>query len=142
MRRRQLRRAEGCWTLQLFEVGALPVGTGDFGARICGVKPQKVALLPCEILSRAPSVMGVFICCLRILHIYAAKGLRAHTLAAAERMKALRRLDAKEHRGKVKSLGWEQPWSDWHRDIPKNPALPLCSCKDGLGDTPCSRAGL
>lgn len=99
----------------MFEVGALPVGTGDSGARICGVNPQKVAVLPCEILFPAwcaPSVMGVSICCLRILHIYAAKGLRAHTLAAAERMKALRRLDAKEHRGKVKSLGWEQPWSD------------------------------
>ncbi|XP_053852808.1 NF-kappa-B inhibitor delta [Vidua macroura] len=40
----------------------------------------------------------------RILHIYAAKGLRAHTLAAAERMKALRRLDAKEHRGKTPLL--------------------------------------
>ncbi|NXO24055.1 IKBD inhibitor, partial [Cisticola juncidis] len=39
-----------------------------------------------------------------ILHIYAAKGLRAHTLAAAERMKALRRLDAKEHRGKTPLL--------------------------------------
>ncbi|NWH38492.1 IKBD inhibitor, partial [Chloropsis hardwickii] len=37
-----------------------------------------------------------------ILHIYAAKGLRAHARAAAERMRALRRLDAKEHRGKVK----------------------------------------
>ncbi|NXY61739.1 IKBD inhibitor, partial [Callaeas wilsoni] len=39
-----------------------------------------------------------------ILHIYAAKGLRAHTLAAAERMKPLRRLDAKEHRGKTPLL--------------------------------------
>lgn len=48
-------------------------------------------------------MIGVFIYCLRILHIYAAKGLRAHTLAAAERMRALRRLDAKEHRGKVKT---------------------------------------
>ncbi|NXI34934.1 IKBD inhibitor, partial [Galbula dea] len=35
-----------------------------------------------------------------LLHIYAAKGMREHTLAAAERMKLLRRLDAKEHRGK------------------------------------------
>ncbi|KAM7030196.1 NF-kappa-B inhibitor delta-like [Acridotheres tristis] len=48
--------------------------------------------------------MGVFIYYLRILHISAAKGLRAHTLAAAERMKALRRLDAKEHRGKTPLL--------------------------------------
>ncbi|NXB26045.1 IKBD inhibitor, partial [Rhagologus leucostigma] len=39
-----------------------------------------------------------------ILHIYAAKGLRAHTLAAAERVKPLRRLDAKEHRGKTPLL--------------------------------------
>ncbi|NXC80871.1 IKBD inhibitor, partial [Cercotrichas coryphoeus] len=39
-----------------------------------------------------------------ILHISAAKGLRAHTLAAAERMRALRRLDAKEHRGKTPLL--------------------------------------
>uniref|UniRef100_A0A8C9N076 POU class 2 homeobox associating factor 1 n=2 Tax=Serinus canaria TaxID=9135 RepID=A0A8C9N076_SERCA len=39
-----------------------------------------------------------------ILHIYAAKGLRAHTLAAAERLRALRRLDAKEHRGKTPLL--------------------------------------
>ncbi|XP_053943023.1 POU domain class 2-associating factor 1 isoform X2 [Cuculus canorus] len=36
-----------------------------------------------------------------ILHIYAAKGMRAYALAAAERMKLLRRLDAKEHRGKT-----------------------------------------
>uniref|UniRef100_A0A8C0F191 Uncharacterized protein n=1 Tax=Bubo bubo TaxID=30461 RepID=A0A8C0F191_BUBBB len=40
----------------------------------------------------------------RILHIYAAKGMRAYTLAAAERMKLLRRLDAKEHRGKTPLL--------------------------------------
>ncbi|KFW92469.1 NF-kappa-B inhibitor delta, partial [Phalacrocorax carbo] len=39
-----------------------------------------------------------------ILHIYAAKGMRAYTLAAAERMKLLRRLDAKEHRGKTPLL--------------------------------------
>ncbi|NXE55033.1 IKBD inhibitor, partial [Casuarius casuarius] len=39
-----------------------------------------------------------------ILHIYAAKGMRAFTLAAAERMKELQRLDAKEHRGKTPLL--------------------------------------
>ncbi|NXL97126.1 IKBD inhibitor, partial [Tyrannus savana] len=39
-----------------------------------------------------------------ILHIYAAKGMRAHTLAAAERLKPLRRLDAREHRGKTPLL--------------------------------------
>ncbi|NXY87781.1 IKBD inhibitor, partial [Alcedo cyanopectus] len=39
-----------------------------------------------------------------ILHIYAAKGMRAYTLAAAERLKCLRRLDAKEHRGKTPLL--------------------------------------
>uniref|UniRef100_A0A8V5GBT4 Uncharacterized protein n=1 Tax=Melopsittacus undulatus TaxID=13146 RepID=A0A8V5GBT4_MELUD len=39
-----------------------------------------------------------------ILHIYAAKGMRAYTLAAAERMKLLRRLDVKEHRGKTPLL--------------------------------------
>ncbi|NWX18265.1 IKBD inhibitor, partial [Aegotheles bennettii] len=39
-----------------------------------------------------------------ILHIYAAKGMRTYTLAAAERMKLLRRLDAKEHRGKTPLL--------------------------------------
>uniref|UniRef100_A0A8D0EV60 NF-kappa-B inhibitor delta n=1 Tax=Strix occidentalis caurina TaxID=311401 RepID=A0A8D0EV60_STROC len=50
------------------------------------------------------AVIGVFIYCLRILHIYAAKGMRAYTLAAAERMKLLRRLDAKEHRGKTPLL--------------------------------------
>ncbi|XP_062464686.1 NF-kappa-B inhibitor delta-like isoform X3 [Pezoporus occidentalis] len=47
------------------------------------------------------AVISVFIYYLRILHIYAAKGMRAYTLAAAERMKLLRRLDVKEHRGKV-----------------------------------------
>lgn len=74
-------------------------------AWICGalgVKTPKVAALSCKLCCHGPSVIGIFIYCLRILHIYAAKGLRAHTLAAAERMKALRRLDAKEHRGKVK----------------------------------------
>uniref|UniRef100_A0A8C8E6J0 Uncharacterized protein n=1 Tax=Otus sunia TaxID=257818 RepID=A0A8C8E6J0_9STRI len=62
-------------------------------------------LLPKEyqmLLSGA--VIDVFIYCLRILHIYAAKGMRAYTLAAAERMKLLRRLDAKEHRGKTPLL--------------------------------------
>ncbi|XP_050777476.1 POU domain class 2-associating factor 1 isoform X1 [Gopherus flavomarginatus] len=39
-----------------------------------------------------------------ILHIYAAKGMREYTLAAAERMRELRRLDAKEHRGKTPLL--------------------------------------
>ncbi|NWI08183.1 IKBD inhibitor, partial [Crypturellus soui] len=39
-----------------------------------------------------------------ILHIYAAKGMRAYTLAAAERMKEMQRLDAKEHRGKTPLL--------------------------------------
>ncbi|XP_055516444.1 NF-kappa-B inhibitor delta [Leucoraja erinacea] len=37
----------------------------------------------------------------RILHIYAAKGMREHAYAAAERMHELRRLDTKEHRGKT-----------------------------------------
>uniref|UniRef100_A0A8C5X1X9 Uncharacterized protein n=1 Tax=Malurus cyaneus samueli TaxID=2593467 RepID=A0A8C5X1X9_9PASS len=55
-------------------------------------------------MAGGPAVMGVSICCLRILHIYAAKGLRAPALAAAERMKALRRLDAREHRGKTPLL--------------------------------------
>uniref|UniRef100_A0A8C3VDT0 IKBD inhibitor n=1 Tax=Catharus ustulatus TaxID=91951 RepID=A0A8C3VDT0_CATUS len=84
-----------------------PSGESQFWGSHLWCKPQKVAVLPCEILFPAwcaPSVMGVSICCLRILHIYAAKGLRAHTLAAAERMKALRRLDAKEHRGKTPLL--------------------------------------
>ncbi|KAM9369950.1 NF-kappa-B inhibitor delta [Phaethornis superciliosus] len=50
------------------------------------------------------AVISLFIYCLRILHIYAAKGMRAYALAAAERMKVLRRLDAKEHRGKTPLL--------------------------------------
>ncbi|XP_019402643.1 PREDICTED: NF-kappa-B inhibitor delta [Crocodylus porosus] len=55
-------------------------------------------------MTHAEAVISVFICCLRILHIYAAKGMRAYTLAAAERMRELRRLDAKEHRGKTPLL--------------------------------------
>ncbi|XP_061110367.1 NF-kappa-B inhibitor delta [Conger conger] len=39
-----------------------------------------------------------------ILHIYAAKGLREHTLAAAENLQALGRLDSKEHKGKTALL--------------------------------------
>ncbi|XP_069751089.1 NF-kappa-B inhibitor delta-like [Narcine bancroftii] len=39
-----------------------------------------------------------------ILHIYAAKGMREHAYAAAERMHDLRRLDTKEHRGKTPLL--------------------------------------
>uniref|UniRef100_A0A8D2PUS6 IKBD inhibitor n=1 Tax=Zosterops lateralis melanops TaxID=1220523 RepID=A0A8D2PUS6_ZOSLA len=76
-------------------------------AWICGalgVKPQKWQCCPVKLHCHGLSVIGVFIYCLRILHIYAAKGLRAHTLAAAERMRALRRLDAKEHRGKTPLL--------------------------------------
>uniref|UniRef100_A0A8C3XD45 IKBD inhibitor n=1 Tax=Cyanoderma ruficeps TaxID=181631 RepID=A0A8C3XD45_9PASS len=85
------------------------VGRSFWGlmAWICGalgVKPQKWQHYPVRLCSHGPSVIGIFIYCLRILHIYAAKGLRAHTLAAAERMKALRRLDAKEHRGKTPLL--------------------------------------
>ncbi|RLV89012.1 hypothetical protein DV515_00015089 [Chloebia gouldiae] len=57
----------------------------------------------CDVLSQGALVISPWKApqAQRILHIYAAKGLRAHTLAAAERMKALRRLDAKEHRGKA-----------------------------------------
>ncbi|XP_072343850.1 uncharacterized protein [Scyliorhinus torazame] len=39
-----------------------------------------------------------------ILHIYAAKGMREHAYAAAERMRELRRLDTKEHKGKTPLL--------------------------------------
>lgn len=107
-----------------------------------GVKPQKWWHYPVKLCSCGPSVISVFIYCHRILHIYAAKGLRAHTLAAAERMRALRRLDAKEHRGKVKkgplSPAGSRVWDGNRLGMtdskipPKNPALPLCSCKEGL----------
>lgn len=70
-----------------------------------GVKPPKWLCYPVKLfvprVVHGQAVTGVFICCLRLLHIYAAKGMRAYALAAAERMKLLRRLDAKEHRGKV-----------------------------------------
>lgn len=36
-----------------------------------------------------------------ILHIYTAKGLREYAIAAAERLREVGRLDAKEHKGKV-----------------------------------------
>ena len=36
-----------------------------------------------------------------ILHIYTAKGLRECAYAAAERLKDVDRLDAREHKGKV-----------------------------------------
>ncbi|KAG9341761.1 hypothetical protein JZ751_018483 [Albula glossodonta] len=39
-----------------------------------------------------------------ILHIYTAKGLREYALAAAENLKALGRLDSKEHKGKTALL--------------------------------------
>uniref|UniRef100_H3ABW1 NFKB inhibitor delta n=1 Tax=Latimeria chalumnae TaxID=7897 RepID=H3ABW1_LATCH len=39
-----------------------------------------------------------------ILHIYAAQGMREYTIAAAERIRELRRLDVKEHRGKTPLL--------------------------------------
>lgn len=38
-----------------------------------------------------------------ILHIYVAKGLREYAYAAAEKLKSVDRLDAKEHKGKVGS---------------------------------------
>uniref|UniRef100_A0A8B9E6R0 NFKB inhibitor delta n=1 Tax=Anser cygnoides TaxID=8845 RepID=A0A8B9E6R0_ANSCY len=70
-----------------------------------GITPPKAAMIPCKtVCSQGQAVIGVFIYCLRILHIYAAKGMRAFALAAAERMKELRRLDAKEHRGKTPLL--------------------------------------
>lgn len=40
-------------------------------------------------------------CSVSILHIYTAKGLRECAYAAAERLKEVGRLDAKEHKGKV-----------------------------------------
>ncbi|XP_015232365.1 PREDICTED: NF-kappa-B inhibitor delta [Cyprinodon variegatus] len=39
-----------------------------------------------------------------ILHIYTAKGLREYAIAAAERLKEVGRLDAKEHKGKTALL--------------------------------------
>ncbi|XP_011604092.2 NF-kappa-B inhibitor delta [Takifugu rubripes] len=39
-----------------------------------------------------------------ILHIYTAKGLREYAFAAAERLRAVGRLDAKEHKGKTALL--------------------------------------
>lgn len=70
-----------------------------------GVKPPKWLCYPVKLfvprVVHGQAVIGVFIYCLRILHICAAKGMRAYALAAAERMRLLRRLDAKEHRGKV-----------------------------------------
>uniref|UniRef100_A0A8C0HH66 NF-kappa-B inhibitor delta n=1 Tax=Buteo japonicus TaxID=224669 RepID=A0A8C0HH66_9AVES len=73
-----------------------------------GTKPSKWLCHPVKLFAprvvHGQAVISVFIYCLRILHIYAAKGMRAYTLAAAERMKLLRRLDAKEHRGKTPLL--------------------------------------
>ncbi len=40
-------------------------------------------------------------CAVSILHIYTAKGLRECAFAAAERLRDVGRLDAKEHKGKV-----------------------------------------
>lgn len=37
-----------------------------------------------------------------ILHIYTAKGLREYAIAAAEKLREVGRLDAKEHKGKVR----------------------------------------
>lgn len=85
------------------------------------------------------AVIDVFIYCLRILHIYAAKGMRAFTLAAAERMKELRRLDAKEHRGKVmlSTSCKQQHWAAWLRaadavkipfSLPVTAGVALSSC--------------
>lgn len=114
-----------------------------------GYKPPKAAMIPCKaICSQGQAVISVFIYCLRILHIYAAKGMRAFALAAAERMKELRRLDAKEHRGKVthtifsckqQRLGWAQALHAWEEsDATKNPPRPLCSAEEAWGsDVPC-----
>lgn len=38
-----------------------------------------------------------------ILHIYTAKGLREYAYAAAEKLRDLDKLDAKEHKGKVRT---------------------------------------
>jgi len=40
-------------------------------------------------------------CSASMLHIYTAKGLRECAFAAAERLRDVGRLDAKEHKGKV-----------------------------------------
>ena len=108
-----LRAPERC---SYFEVGSPFHGSGCFQGQALwgllgwfggtlGIKPPKCLCHPVKLFAprviHGQAVIGVFIYCLRILHIYAAKGMRAYTLAAAERMKLLRRLDAKEHRGKV-----------------------------------------
>lgn len=149
--------AEGSWTLQLFwgrkpfpwvwvcSVSS-PWGLMAWFCGTLGIKPPKWLCHPVKLFAprvvRGQAVISVFIYCLRILHIYAAKGMRAYTLAAAERMKLLRRLDAKEHRGKVIwttfflqtavfGMGMGFAWLG-ATDALKNPALSLCYCKERL----------
>lgn len=54
-----------------------------------------------------------------ILHIYTAKGLREYAYAAAERLRDLDKLDAKEHKGKVARSACERalkgPYAKSHR---------------------------
>lgn len=49
------------------------------------------------------AVTESFFFTISILHIYVAKGLREYAFAAAEKLKSVERLDAKEHKGKVGS---------------------------------------
>lgn len=49
----------------------------------------------------AETITALFCASFRILHIYTAKGQREYAFAAAEKLKELGTLDAKEHRGKV-----------------------------------------
>lgn len=49
----------------------------------------------------AETIRALFCASFRILHIYTAKGQREYAFAAAEKLKELGTLDAKEHRGKV-----------------------------------------
>lgn len=152
----KLRIAEGSWTLQLFwgrkpfpwvwvRSTSSPWGLMAWFCGTLGIKPSKWLYHPVKLFAprvvHGQAVISVSIYCLRILHIYAAKGMRAYTLAAAERMKLLRRLDAKEHRGKViwttffckqPCLGWAWALHDWEQLMPWKIQLSLCYCKESL----------
>lgn len=159
----KLRSAKDSWKLQVFWgrkpflwewVLARPSPSGLM-AWFCGtlgIKPPKWLCYPVKLFAprvmHGQAVISVFIYCLRILHIYAAKGMRAYTLAAAERMKLLRRLDAKEHRGKViwttfsckqRCLGWSWAFHVWQQLVPCETQLCLSvTAKETLGiDMPC-----
>lgn len=68
----------------------------------------------CSWLSWGAVLTGVPLPVLRLLHLFAARGLRWAAYAAAEMLQMYRHLDIREHKGKVRARGLDS-WIEGRR---------------------------